>query len=214
MRGSTAQQKRHAPWLWTKRAETEKDDVRVRTRGGLTASVWKDWWQVYMLTCTHHQLKENFLWSQQPPRDTSPRVTVQPERGLRRQFWSYGQQLFDESTYLQVDHEIVFPPSGSNSSLNRWILLSSCGAKYTHRDFRLLLVRNLIEEERGKIAPPADWLEDQVGPQHMLCDSTAALTNNDKRNHPRNSTAVRACVFSQCIVHQMWRCALLAGISH
>jgi hypothetical protein len=30
--------------------------------------------------------------------------------------------------------------------LNSWILLSSCGAKYTHRDFRLLLVRNLIEE--------------------------------------------------------------------
>jgi len=30
--------------------------------------------------------------------------------------------------------------------LNSWILLSSCGAKYTHRDFRLLLLRNLIEE--------------------------------------------------------------------
>jgi len=30
--------------------------------------------------------------------------------------------------------------------LNRWILLSSCGDKYTHHDFRLLLVRNIIEE--------------------------------------------------------------------
>ena len=29
---------------------------------------------------------------------------------------------------------------------NSWILLSSCGAKCTHKDFRLLLVRNLIEE--------------------------------------------------------------------
>ena len=29
--------------------------------------------------------------------------------------------------------------------LNSWILLSSRAAKYTHRDFRLLLVRNLIE---------------------------------------------------------------------
>ena len=28
---------------------------------------------------------------------------------------------------------------------NSWILLSSCGAKYTHRDFMLLLVRKLIE---------------------------------------------------------------------
>ena len=31
--------------------------------------------------------------------------------------------------------------------LNSWILLSSCGATYTHWDFRLL-VRNLIEEAR------------------------------------------------------------------
>ena len=31
-------------------------------------------------------------------------------------FWPNGEQLFDVSTYLQVDHEIVFPPSGSNST--------------------------------------------------------------------------------------------------
>ena len=30
--------------------------------------------------------------------------------------------------------------------LNCWILLSSCGAKYTHWDFTLFLVRNLINE--------------------------------------------------------------------
>jgi hypothetical protein len=34
--------------------------------------------------------------------------------------------------------------------LNSCILLSSCGAKHTHQDFRLLLVRNSTEEE-GKI---------------------------------------------------------------
>jgi hypothetical protein len=30
--------------------------------------------------------------------------------------------------------------------LNSWILLSLCGAKYTHRDFRLFQVENLIEK--------------------------------------------------------------------
>jgi len=30
--------------------------------------------------------------------------------------------------------------------LNSWILFSPCGAKCTHKDFRLLSVRNLIEE--------------------------------------------------------------------
>ena len=32
------------------------------------------------------------------------------------------------------------------TAFNSSILSSSCGAKYTHRDFRLLLVRNLTEE--------------------------------------------------------------------
>ena len=56
-----------------------------------------------------------------------------------------------------------------NGPLNSWILLSSCGAKCTHRDFRFLLVRNLIEEAgRSQIAPPPVWLEGQVRLQQML----------------------------------------------
>jgi hypothetical protein len=34
--------------------------------------------------------------------------------------------------------------------LNSWILLSTCGAKYSQRDFRFLLVRNMIDEA-GKL---------------------------------------------------------------
>ena len=37
--------------------------------------------------------------------------------------------------------------------LNSSILLSSCGAKYTHQDFRLLLVRNLIEAGKSQDCP-------------------------------------------------------------
>ena len=48
------------------------------------------------------------------------------------------------STQLQVDHE--FFHLLDLTVLNSWILLSLCGAKCTHRDFRFLLVRNLIEE--------------------------------------------------------------------
>ena len=49
------------------------------------------------------------------------------------------------STYLQVDNDIVFHLLDL-TVLNSSILLSSCGAKCTHKNFRLLLVRNLIEE--------------------------------------------------------------------
>jgi len=71
--------------------------------------------------------------------------------------------------------------------LKSWILLSSCGTKYTHRDFRLLLVRKL---ERAKIASPPDWLEDQVQLQQMFCDSRVVIINTGQRNLPHISGAV------------------------
>ena len=62
--------------------------------------------------------------------------------------------------------------------LNSWLLLSSCRAKYTHQDYRLLLVKNFIEEaEKAKITPPPDWLEDQVWLQQM-CNLRATITSN------------------------------------
>jgi len=44
-----------------KQLKSKRVDVRVRTRGGLTALVWKDRRKVYMLTWTHHQQKEIFF---------------------------------------------------------------------------------------------------------------------------------------------------------
>ena len=50
MQDSTAQQKRHARDFGPKQLKLKRGDVRVRTRGGLTALVWKDRQEVYMLT--------------------------------------------------------------------------------------------------------------------------------------------------------------------
>jgi hypothetical protein len=75
--------------------------------------------------------------------------------------------------------------------LNTWTLLSSRGAKYTHRDFKLLLVSNLRKLERAKISPPPDWLEDRVLVQKMFCDSSVAISTG-QRNLLPNSAA--ACV--------------------
>ena len=43
--------------------------------------------------------------------------------------------------------------------------------------------------ERAKIAPPPDWLEDEVLAQKMFCDSRVAITSTGQRNQP-NSAAV------------------------
>jgi len=50
----------------TKQMKLKRGDIRVRTRGGLTALVWKDRREVYMLTWTHHQHKEIFLTATTP----------------------------------------------------------------------------------------------------------------------------------------------------
>ena len=44
--------------------------------------------------------------------------------------------------------------------------------------------------EKAKIAPSPDWLEDQVLPQQMLCDSGATINNIRQRNNPPNSKAI------------------------
>jgi hypothetical protein len=77
--------------------------------------------------------------------------------------------------------------------LNSWILLPSCGAKYTHRDFRLLLVRNLIEEDGRS--------QDRPIPSLMGRPSAAAtnVIRLDGRQHwPTKSNTHRCRV---CSVH-------------
>jgi hypothetical protein len=73
--------------------------------------------------------------------------------------------------------------------LNSWILLSSCGAKYTHQDFRLLLVRNLIEESgRSQDSlPPPVWLEGQV----RWKQNVARLEVRHSQHWPVKSTKLR-----------------------
>jgi len=54
--------------------------------------------------------------------------------------------------------------------LNSWILLPLCWAKYTDRDFRQLLVRNLIEEaEKSQDCPnPRLVVRPSVGARYVL----------------------------------------------
>jgi len=66
MRDSTAQQKKTYRDFGPKQMKLKRGDIRVRTRGGLTALVWKDRREVYMLTWTHHQQMEIFVTATAP----------------------------------------------------------------------------------------------------------------------------------------------------
>ena len=129
-----------------KHLKLKRGEVRVRTRGGLTALVWKDRREIYLLTNMNPSPAEgNFCDdSNRPMRpdilerynrhmgyvDNSDRMANNYSMCQRTFKWT--TKLFFHFLDLKV--------------LNSWKLLSSCGAKYTYRDFRLLLVRTLIQE--------------------------------------------------------------------
>ena len=104
--------------------------------------------------------------------------------------------------------KIVFPPSGSNST-QQWNLLSSCGAKYTHRDFGLLLLRNLSEEagkSQDNHTPQFGW-KNKCG-RNKCCVSRlkrAAITNTGQQNHPPNCAAI--CVHFMARERALYKCA-------
>ena len=139
----------------------KRGDIRVRTRGGLTTLVWKDRPEVYMLTSMDTPPAEgNFCDNSNHP--MKPHIMERYNRHMGyidnsdRMANSY---LMSRCTFKWT-MKLFFHFLGL-TVLNSWILLSSCGAKYTHRDFRLL-VRKL---ERAKITPPPDWLEVHVRAQ-------------------------------------------------
>jgi hypothetical protein len=79
--------------------------------------------------------------------------------------------------------------------LNSWMLLSSCGAKYTDRDFRLLLVRKLIEEaEKSQDHPtPTLVVRTRVGTKNVLL-----LKGHNKHWRAKSSTQMCCCL---CAYH-------------
>ena len=105
-----------------------------------------------------------------------------------------GTQIFILlSVQPKVNHEIFFHLLDL-TELNSWILLSSCGAKCTHRDFRLLLVRNL-NEEAGKS-------QDRLTPR-LVGRPSAAATNvlrlegrHNKHWPAKSSTHLWCCLCS------------------
>ena len=74
--------------------------------------------------------------------------------------------------------------------LNSWILLSSCGAKHTHWDFRLLLVRNLIEEAGKSQDRPTPRV---VGRPSSAATNVSRLDSLHNKHWPAKSSTHLRC---------------------
>jgi hypothetical protein len=129
----------------SKTLRLKRDDVRARTYGNLTAVVWKDKSDVHMLTNTHVSPAEgNFC--DESGNALKPAIVEDYNRhmgyadksdkmansySISRRMWKWMKKLFFHLLDLTI--------------LNSHILLKSCGPKLSHRDFRLTLVRNMVE---------------------------------------------------------------------
>ena len=176
-----------------KKINLRKGDVRVRTRGNLTALAWKDRRDVYILTNMDPPPEEgNFCDDRK--RAVKPQIVARYNRHMgyvdisdlmansysmcRRNFkWTI--KLFFHLLDLTV--------------LNSWILLSSCGAKCTHRDFRFLLVRNLIEEAGRSQDRPTPSL---VGRPSAVAANIMRLDSRYNKHWPEKCSKIRCRVCS------------------
>jgi hypothetical protein len=123
----------------------KRGDILTSTRGDLTALVWKDKREVYILTNMQQPPTEGNFCGEH--RNALKPVTVD----------SYNKHTgyIDKSDHMANSYSIsrrtfkwtkkLFFHLLDLTILSSWILLSTCGAKNS-RDFQVLLVRNMIDE--------------------------------------------------------------------
>jgi hypothetical protein len=102
-----------------------------------------------------------------------------------------GTQIFILlSVQQKVERETVFHHLHL-TALNNWILLSSCGAKYTNRDFRLILARKSTEEAGKCEDRPTHRLavRPSVGAKNVLL-----LKDHNKHWPAKSSTQMHCCL--------------------
>jgi hypothetical protein len=167
----------------------KKGDIRTRVRGDMTALVWKDKRDVYLLTNMHCPPAEgNFC--DEHGNAIKPAIVAdynahmgyvdKADRmansySISRRTWKWTNKLFFHLLDLTV--------------LNSFILLSSCGAKFSHRDFRLALVRNMVDHAGRNPCHP----QRPVSRTPALSSTRGRLESAKNDHWPTTSTARLKC---------------------
>jgi len=150
------------PDFGLKQLKLKTGDVRMTIRGSLSALVWKDRWEVYMLTNMHSPPAEgNFSDDSNQP----VKPYIMEQYNWRMCYVDNSDCMANSFSICWCNFKWTMKPFFRLLGLmvlKSWILLSSRGAKYIW-DFRFLMVRNLIEEvDKSQDCPTPDWLKDKV----------------------------------------------------
>ncbi|PNF27168.1 hypothetical protein B7P43_G07847 [Cryptotermes secundus] len=172
----------------------KKGDVCIRARRNLTALVWKDKHDVYILTNMHCPPAEGSFCDEHGNAMKPAILDYSMHMGyvdkadrmansysISRRTWKWTNKLFFHLLDLTV--------------LNSFILLSSCGAKLSHREFHLTLVCTMLEHAaRGPPHP-----ERFTGRTPAVSSAISRLEGATRHHWPTSSnTRLRCRVCSSC----------------
>ena len=130
-----------------KKLKLKRGDIHVRTMGDLTAILWKDKRDVYLLSNIHNAPPEgNFR--DNDGKAVKPQIVEDYSRHMG--YVDKGDRMANSYSIcrrtLKWTKKLFFHLFDL-AILNSFILLSSCGGtKISHRDFRFALVRNMLAQ--------------------------------------------------------------------
>ena len=195
-----------------KQLKLKRGDIGVRTKGSLTALVWKDRREVCMLT----NIDPPPAWGNfcdDSNRPMKPHIVDRYNRHMG---------YFDSSDRMADSYSMSWRTFKWTTKLFFHLLdLSTVGYCYHHVGLNTpteisdsfwwgIWLRKL---ERANIAPPPDWLEDPVQLQQMFCDSRVVIINAGKRSLPHISGAVSVLLVAKeseqsiSVPDVTWACA-------
>jgi hypothetical protein len=173
----------------SKELKLKRGDVRVRTSGDMTAVVWKDKYNVHMLTNMHDPPAEgNFC--DESGNALKPEIVEHYNQHMRyvnksdrmansysisHRTWKWMKKFFIHLLDLTI--------------LNSYILLRSCGSKLSHSDVRLTPVRNMVESAGPQPSP-----QRSVGRPLALATRIGRLEESSHQHCPTTTEKRLDCV--------------------
>jgi len=175
--------------LKPKTLRLKRGDIRVRTRGDLTAVVWKDKRDMCLLTNIHDPPREG-NYRDEHGNAIKPAIVADYNRHMghvdnadrvansytaSRRTWKWTKKLFFHLSDLAI--------------VNSYILLSSCGGKkISHRDFRLTLIREMLARSGDEPRPSMP-----VGRPPSASNNTGRLDTRHNKHWPVCSNTKQRC---------------------
>jgi hypothetical protein len=172
----------------------KRGDLKVRTRDDLTTILWRDKRHTLLLTNMHNAPAEGNFCDEQ---GYALKPLIVEEYNRHMGYVGKADRMANSNTISRRTYKWtkkLFFHLLNLAILNSYILLSSCGGKkFSHRDFRLALVRNMLAHatQERKISRP-------VGRPCTTANSIDRLECRDTKHWPTPSnTRVRCRVCSK-----------------